>query len=54
MVLETLYALAALATVCGFLYEVAKDVRRAVVRRRKSARKRMVRKGEEVRPPENK
>ena len=53
MVLETLYALAAVATVCGFLYEVAKDARRAIKARRKSSRRRMTQEGEEVRPPRN-
>lgn len=54
MVLEILNALAAVATVCGFLYEVAKDVRRFVQARRESAHKRMVRKGvaSEI-PPKN-
>ena len=49
--LETLYVLAECATVCGFLYEVAKDVVRFATKRR--ARKRMMqRKEADKRPPE--
>ena len=44
MIPETLYALAACATVCGFLYEVAKDIVRFV--KRKKTRKRMMQRKE--------
>ena len=44
MILETLYALAACATVCGFLYEVAKDIVRFA--RRRKTRKRMMQRRE--------
>lgn len=44
MILETLYTLAACATVCGFLCEVAKDI--VQFTRRRKARKRMMRQKE--------
>lgn len=54
MVLEILNALAAVATVCGFLYEVAKDVVEFVQARRESSHKRMARKGVRGKtPPKN-
>ena len=51
MALETLYALAAVATICGFLLEVADRLRR--LRRRRNAR-RMAREEETCKTSENK